>query len=67
MKNVRKIWINKGCNALFILVNAELRHADDEKSHDQFDDAESTIDRYLEAAEQRKTDMPVVGDESIPF
>ncbi|ONN67806.1 hypothetical protein [Herbaspirillum sp. VT-16-41] len=50
--------MRKGRDALFARVKAELKHANDEKSHEQFDDAKSTIDRYLDAAQQRQTDMP---------
>jgi hypothetical protein len=57
--------ISKGRDGLFLRLKEELKHADDESSYEQFDEAEATVDRYLESVRQRGTDMPT--SENLAF
>lgn len=54
--------IDRGCAALFARLEAELKHADDESSTEQFLNAEATVDRYLDAVAQRTPTFPVSED-----
>ncbi|MEX3960138.1 hypothetical protein [Trinickia sp. EG282A] len=47
---------------LFARLNAELRHADDPKSFEQFDAAESTIEQYLDAVAEGSSSLPDAQD-----
>lgn len=56
-RNEREL-IDKGREALAARLSAELKQADDESSVDQALDAESTIEQYLEAVDEKSTSLP---------
>lgn len=54
--------IVRGRKALLTRMTAELKNKDDESSTEQFLDAETTVDQYLDAVMHRTTAIPVSED-----
>ena len=58
----RKEAIARGSEALITRMKAELKHADDDASIEQFHDAEAVVDQYLEAVKKKMATLPTSED-----
>lgn len=54
--------VAKGSEALIARLKAELKQADDDAPTDQFLDAETVVEQYLEAVEQKAATLPTSED-----